>query len=165
MTKDPRAVLAVAPLKATHARRTPVRLIATTLALAAVGFSGCGGSENESPASAEGTAEEEAVLEVYADYQEAILLVDADMFCEILTTGAKDQLLDQPSGRVDCETAASLALSSFSDEDRETVRSAQGKSGVDDVVVDGRSATVTTPSGNEVPFESENGEWRLDLAP
>jgi hypothetical protein len=131
------------------------------LALCGVAM-GCGESDGGS-APTESSAHERAVLEVYADFQKAILLVDADTFCGILTNARVEEIERQEDVRVECETAAALGLGSFSDEDREAVRSAQGKSGPDDVEIDGDRAVVTTPSGNEVEFRRERDEWRLDL--
>jgi hypothetical protein len=133
--------------------------------LVAAFLAGCAGDEREGGDGAPSAddAEKEEVLEAYAEFQSVILLVDAKGWCDLLAAERLREVEEQPQGHVDCETAASLALGSFSDEEREAVRSAQDKSGLDDVEIDGKEATVTTPSGNEVPFRLEDGEWKLDL--
>ena len=131
------------------------------LSLCAV-VAGCGG-ESVDPKGTEGAENEEAVLKVYANFQEAILFADGELLCDILANDRVQDVERQDDVSVDCATAASLGLGSFTDEEREAVRSAQGKSDTNDVEIDGGNAGVTTPSGNEVQFVKEGGNWKLDL--
>jgi hypothetical protein len=130
------------------------RTRALFLLLAASWVAGCGEDEGSGTAApADGSnAEAQEILEVYAEFQEAVLLLDGKGFCDILARDRLEELESQGGIKVECETAASLGFGSLSDEDREAVRSAQDKSDEDDVDIDSSTATVTTPQRQRGPL-------------
>ena len=123
---------------------------------------GCGGDSDESSSerSIDGSADEQEILRVYNRFQRAIIWADGIRFCSMLT---RERVAGIEANASNCPAAAGLGLRSIPQDNLDLVRSTQGEADPDDVDIDGDRATVISPSGDEVSFKRQDGEWRLSI--
>lgn len=116
---------------------------------------GCGGTGDA------GSTADVDVVAVVKDYQQAFLDQDGEAACAKLTGEAKRQLTVDlaATGATSCTQALDAAFELYGPEDFAQLRDSQAALAVDDVQLDGDSATVALPRGRSLRLSRIDGEW------
>ena len=131
--------------------------------LASIAIAGCGGGSKpaESP--------KEAVLTVAQQYFNALIDHDEATVCELLTGKAKRELvasvalLSNGKGSLSCEDTINEVLGLYGKDDLVKAEEGLEEMGLDNVTVNGTSASVNLPISTEGPLSLEEvgGNWYI----